>query len=152
MVLTRPTMLARLPDLHVPYCLGFHRQSTFAPVQSWRATPAIPYRIKGLLVWGADATTLITRLQIANIYALQASVDPIPALLFSAGYSFEEFLKLLTAGITSALIHGRLENIPPHFPYQEVIEKTLSHAESITIDFTGPITTLVTWGIAIEEP
>ncbi len=145
--------LTRLPYSDrpaTPYCLGFHRLSPGST--DWVASPAIPYRVKGLLVWGADETTQITRLQVANICALQASADPIPALLFSAGYSFAEFLNLLVDGQCSIQMGSRLLIIPPHFPFQEVIERTLSPAVNIHISFTGPLTTLVTWGWAIEEP
>lgn len=138
----------RIPiERQFPYCLGFEKKDVQNRVEWW-GQPQIPYRIRGLLIWGADRTTLITRCKVANIECLAAGLAPIPALLFSAGLTFQDFLELQKPGRPGSLLMGEMIAIPRHFPFQEVIERTLSPADRITIEITGPFSQLVTWGHA----
>ena len=141
-----PILRHPIPGRNVPYCLGFEKCNNHG---YYRATPNIPYRIKGLLIWGADCTTLITKFQVANIECLKAGKESIPAMFFSTGYSFEDFKSLLKD--PGSIIYGGLMfAIPRHFPFQEVIDRTLSIADQITIQIEGPFTQLITWGYTIE--
>lgn len=140
-----------------PYCLGFHKDNLKYPdhhIMHWQASPQIPYRPQGLLVWGANADTRITQCHIGNVECLKAGDDPIPALLFAAGYSFADFIKLKespTDPENENIICNILREIPPHFPFQECIDTTLSPGMQITIGLTGPLLTLVTWGTALID-
>ena len=130
-----------------PYFLGFRCETR--EHRAWIAQPSIPYRAQGLLIWGADTTSLIHRFQYGAIEALRASTEPIPALTFACGYSFEEFAKLVeddTASVVSIYREGILKTIPRHFPWHQIHGLTLAYGETWSFETSGPIAAVVSWG------
>ncbi len=141
----------RFGERVTPYFLGFEKRPTAVDRFEWTATPVIPFRIDGLLVWGVDATTLIHRFQVGADLCIGASRVPVPALIFSAGYDLQTFEALLRDQMRPAIYCGELIELPRHMKFQKAIERTLSPATSVTIEISGPIGTLVMWGYGVTS-
>ncbi len=138
----------------IPYYLGFHhmRALEHAPGHVfYEASPAVYYRPQGLLVWGVDATTLIHSFRIGHVECLRASTDPIPAAIFSSPLSFEDFLKLSKERPHSTVLMGELTEPPRQFYWLRAGERSLSPIDRLVVEVSGPMDTLVTWGIASVE-
>lgn len=132
-----------------PYCLGYVRSKSPTGQVTWEGRPAVPYRIRGLFIWGATEETMITRFSVGNSEVLKASADPVPAILFSAGITFEEFEKAVNNGARGIVLGSVLRAIPQHFEFHRVIEKTVTPGDRICIDVIGPLAQLVTWGVVL---
>lgn len=115
---------------------------------TWTAYPAIPFRADGLLIWGADETTLIHRFQYGAVEALRASGEPIPALTFAAGISFEQFAECVQEQTLQLENHseGILTRVPTHFAWQQISGRMLDLGIPWTFETSGPIAAVVSWG------
>jgi hypothetical protein len=178
---------ARTPALLncAPYALGFRclhsdtwnesKGSGFtvksrAPLhlrqRTYIASPLIPFRISGLLVWGATKDTLITNCQVRLTQQIRASAEPIPALLFASGLSFAELCARMKerdgtpvrfrprpgeALEPSDFIEGWLDEHPEVRPHQLFDLNTLSTGDQVRIEIVGPLHQLVFWGLGLRD-
>lgn len=125
------------------------------------ASPMIPFRILGLLLWGATKETWITRCQVRHCLQITASTDPIPALFFASALSFDELCRRLCQSDGSPLPYGRgkepsdflegwLREHPRVAEHQLLQLQTLSIGDQVQIELEGPFYQLVFWGLGAE--
>lgn len=154
-----------LYDRTAPYCMGFRNLHSPLHEVTWVAQPVVPFRVEGLLLWGATRDSWITNIQVRHTRQLIASSDPIPALFFATGLSFLELLsqvvdddgKLLPLRASSTVFeppmffHGWLKKNPKVDPRQIAQLDTLSLGDQLTIQTKGPLYQLVVWGKGLRD-
>lgn len=155
--------LRRMPFSIAPYALGFRALQGGNPPRRWfAAQPQIPFRIHGLLLWGATKDTWITHCQVRLTQQLRASADPIPGLLFASELSFAELCARLRSDDGSPMpfrtrkgkvlepseyIEGWLSSHPEVAAHQLFSLPTLSPADQVSIEVEGPFHQMVFWGL-----
>jgi hypothetical protein len=153
-----------------PYLLGFRNlPPTSASRRCFLASPMIPFRVQGLLIWGATKDTWITRCQVRNTIQIQASMDPLPALFFASALSFAEITSRLrdaegepspyrtrTGSPTKSVLEptdyleGWLSEHPDAAEHQLLQLHTLGTGDQVLIELDGPFHQLVFWGLGAE--
>lgn len=141
-----------------PYCLGFTAVPPETRVTSetrvtWTATPHLPFRTRGLMVWGAANDSMLLQFTLGNVQYINGGMDPIPLRFFDAGMSFRDFELLIDADIDAEprwYFEGTLKDNPKVHRRQLFDLPTVTIPECITVRTSGPIDTLVLWGLAAE--
>ena len=148
-----------------PFCLGFRNtrvvdggwDAAGRPVdveQWWTAISQVPFRISGLMVWGASKSSVITRCQVRSVMHVLASDDPIPLRFFETGLSFAELTSRLCdeSGKPQPLesdefFSSWLLERPDVEPRQLFEFDTLAPGDQVTLVTRGNFEQLVFWGI-----
>lgn len=143
----------RAPKRTAPYLLGFRDASRPGDIPiTYQAIPDVPFRIKGLMAWGATDESRILECRVGNRVHLMASVDHIPLRFFETGNSFEDILKLCDPDSAPSDEQKHFQSIlsnTPHVKPRQLFEfDTLVPGMSLKITIKGPCSALVFFGIA----
>ena len=133
-----------------PYCIGFRQTMVEGESRTFTAHPSLPFKIRGLMVWGATNQSKLTCFQIGSELCLQCSADPIPLRFFETGLSFRDFELLLDLeddSDISTFFQCKLKD-NPRVSRRQLFDLPPAHAAlSIKLSTIGPIEALVMWGL-----
>jgi len=160
------SLLAPAPELRCShYCMGFRKYGPHKEESTYIAAPVMPFRILGLIVWGATAETLLVHCQVGHVQHVLGSEQPVPALFFSTGLSFTELLASLTDDDGDPLPvrgphSGRYEPLEhfrgwmserPEVDARQMFEfDTLCPGDQLALTTKGPLHQLCVWGLALR--
>lgn len=125
--------------------LPFERKEDFGgEIFGWRrlylAQPQVPFKPRGLMIWGAPDDADVTQIWIGRNLQVVAALGPIPAKWFSMAQSYEQVERLLKEGIE-----------PPSWPdfnvvmIAQYVEVHIASKEKLTDN-----TKIVMWGFGIQ--